>query len=119
MLFYFYLRFGDNRYPLAMVNLFSVPDARILSDSSGTVILCDPLTGHEGVAVVSVKVIHSVVSMFPETRVDHSGHISTTGKFSLMRHANIEFARFTPDGLFEEDEESIVHNTELSNVVQQ
>jgi hypothetical protein len=104
VLFYFYLRFGDNQHPLAMVNLFSIPDAGILSDSSGTVVLCDPLTGHEGVAVVSVASIHSVVAMFPETQVDNSGHILTMGKFSLMQHVYIELAHFAPDGLFEEED---------------
>jgi hypothetical protein len=118
VLFYFYLRFGDKRHPLAMVNLFSIPDAGVLSDSSGTVVLCDPLTRREGVAVISVASIHSVVAMFPEMRVDNSGHISTTGKFSLMRHAYIELARFAPDGLFAEEDGSIIH-AGLSNVVQQ
>lgn len=76
------------------------------------------MTGREGIAVISVKAIHSVVAMFPETRVDHSGHISTTGKFSLMRHAYIELARFTSDGLFEEEDVSLDSDTGLSNAVQ-
>ncbi|KAH9048851.1 hypothetical protein EDB84DRAFT_1261692, partial [Lactarius hengduanensis] len=45
VLYYFYIRFGDDRHPLAMVNLFSKPDAEILSESSGAVHLCDQITG--------------------------------------------------------------------------
>lgn len=105
------MRFGDVRYPLAMINLFSGPDAGILAESSGTVYLCSPLLGREGVAVVPISAVHSVVSMFPEMQVDQSGNISTSGKFSLMRHAYIELARFTPDGLFEEGGSSNVQDT--------
>jgi hypothetical protein len=55
--FYFYLRFGDARYPLAMVRLFSLPDEDILAESSGTVYLCDQLDGPEGIVVVPVTAI--------------------------------------------------------------
>jgi hypothetical protein len=63
VLFYFCLHFGDSWYPLAMINLFSEPEEDILSESSGTVYLCDE---HNGVAVVSITSIHSIVSMFPD-----------------------------------------------------
>jgi hypothetical protein len=58
ILFYFFLRFGDSWYPLAMINLFSKPEEDILSESSGTVYLCNE---HNGVAVVSITAIHSIV----------------------------------------------------------
>jgi hypothetical protein len=99
--FYFYMRFGDDRHPLAMVNLFSLPDEDIFSDSSETVYLCEPL---QGLVVVPITAIRAVVSMFPEFEVDEMGHIGTTGKFSLMRYAYAELARYFPDGLPEEDE---------------
>ncbi|KAF8256459.1 hypothetical protein EI94DRAFT_1420235, partial [Lactarius quietus] len=60
--FYFCLWFRDVRYPLAIVDLLSEPDEDILSESSGMVHLCDQ---NEGVAVVSIAAIHSVVAMFP------------------------------------------------------
>ncbi|KAH8996455.1 hypothetical protein EDB86DRAFT_2803935 [Lactarius hatsudake] len=104
VLYYFYTRFGDDRHPLAMVNLFSKPDADILSESSGAVHLCDQITERGGVAVVPITAIHSVVAMVPEMRVEASGQIILTGKFSLMRHAYLEVARFASDTVSEEDE---------------
>ena len=90
--FYFCLRFGDVRHPLAMVSLFSVPEAEVLSDSSGTVYLCEPLAGLDGLLVIPVTAILSIVSMFPDMVVTQDGHISETGKYSLMRHAYSELA---------------------------
>ena len=55
--FYFYLRFGEARHPLAMVHLFSLPDAEVLSDSNGTVYLSEPLTTEEGLVVFPVTAI--------------------------------------------------------------
>lgn len=66
-----------------MVDLFSKPDANILADLSGTVHLCDP---NNGVAVVSIVLLHSVVAMFPDMQVNPLGVISVTGKFLLMQH---------------------------------
>ena len=45
VVFYFFMCFGDSLYPLAMVDLFSLPDQNLLSILSGTVYLCDPLQG--------------------------------------------------------------------------
>ena len=98
VLYFFCLRFGDVRYPLAMVELFSDPDGDVLLESSGTVYLCDP---HERIALLPIMSICSVVAMFPDTQVDPSGNISTTGKFSLMRHPYIEVAQFTGNHTFE------------------
>ena len=100
VLYYFSVRFGNSRYPLAMIDLFSEPDEEILSESSGTVYLCNE---HSSVAVVSITAIHSIVSMFPDTQVDPSGDISLTGKFSLMRHPYIEVAEFTSNRSFEDE----------------
>ena len=105
VLYYFCLRFGNVRYPLAMVELFSEPDVEVLSESSGTVYLCDP---RESIAVLSIKSVHSVVAMFPDMQADPSGNISLTGKFSLIRHPYIEVAQFTDDQTFEDEEEIVV-----------
>ena len=107
VLYYFCIRFGDSRYPLAMVNVFSEPDPEVLAESSSTVYLCDLLTGHNSITVVPITAIHSVVAMFPEMRIEQSaGQTRTllTGKFALMRHAYLEVARFTSDGLLDEEE---------------
>jgi hypothetical protein len=104
VLYYFCLCFGDVWYPLAMVEIFSKPDADIVSESTGTVYLCNP---QEGIAVVSIMLVHSVVAMFPDTQVEPSGNITLTGKFSLMQHPYIEVAQFTSDNFFEDEEENI------------
>ena len=106
MQYYFYMRFGDQQYPLAMVSLFSLPDRDILSDSSHTVYLCEALDLREGLAVIPVTDIFSVVAMIPEMVVSEVGNITLTGKYALMRHAFIELAPFSSGGLFDEDDDN-------------
>jgi hypothetical protein len=77
-----------------MVNLFSEPDEDMLSDSSGTVYLCDQ---HIRIAVLPITAIHSVVAMFPNTHVDTLGQISLPGKYSLMQHLYAKVVWFTND----------------------
>ena len=106
MQFYFYIRFGDERHPLAMVSLYSLPDPEVFADSSETVYLSEVLSVQDGgIVVIPVTSIHSVVSMFPEMQVAGDGRISETGKFSLMRHAFLELARFSDGELFEDGDD--------------
>ena len=105
--FFFYIRFGNDRYPLAMVSLFSLPDTGVFSDSSETVYLSEPLSTREGLVVIPATAIHSVVSMFPELCATEDGTILETGKFSLMRHAFLELAPFSNGKLFEEEDEGL------------
>ena len=106
--FYFYIRFGENRHPLAMVSLFFLPDADVFADLSETVYLCKPLSARDGLVVIPVTAIHSVVSMFPELLVSDDGRITESGKFSLMRHAFLELAKFSNGELFDEDDDSLL-----------
>ena len=106
--FYFYIRFGDDRHPLAMVSMFSLPDSDVFTESSGTVYLSEPLSASDGLIVIPITTIHSVVSMFPEMRVSDDGGIIETGKFSLMRHAFLELAQFSNGELFEEEEDRVL-----------
>ena len=103
--FYFYIRFGNDRHPLAMVTMFSLPDADVYRDLNETVYLSELLSTRDGIVVIPVTAIHSVVSMFPETRITDDGRILETGKFSLMRHALHELAQFLNGELFEEEDE--------------
>ena len=105
--FYFYLRFGESSYPLAMLRLFSKPDKDILAESSGTVYLCDQSDGPASVIVMPVTAIYSVVSMFPDMEASPTGQITLMGKFSMMRHAFIELVTFSSDGLFDEDYDNL------------
>ena len=44
--------------------------------------------------------------MFPEMAINEDSKVAHTGKFSLMRHAYIELAKYLPDGFANEGEES-------------
>jgi hypothetical protein len=93
--FYFCMCFGGIRYPLAMVQLFSLPDEEVLRDSSDTIYLCDILLGRKGLCVAHVSVINSIVCMFPEAQVSKTGQITHTRKLALMQHPHIGMARFS------------------------
>jgi hypothetical protein len=90
-----------------MVSLFSLPDPDIFADSSETVYLSEPLSLPDGLLVIPVTVIHSVVSMFPEMRIADGGLIVETGKFSLMRRAFLELAEFSNGELFDDDDDNL------------
>ena len=104
--YYFYLLFDDLQYPLAIVNLFSSPDATLLTQSSQTVYLCDALEGEEAIRVVPVTSIKSVVSMFPDLKVTREGEVIDTQKFALLRHPLIELAKYNTEGLFDEEDDN-------------
>jgi hypothetical protein len=111
-LYYFYLQFDDMQFPLAVINLFSLPDATLLSRSSQTVYLCDALEGQDAIAVIPITSIKSLVSMFPDLKVTSDGELIDTKTFALLRHPFIELARYNTDGLFNEEEED---DTETQN----
>jgi hypothetical protein len=89
-----------------MVSLFSMPDEGILSDSSQSVYLCETLDLREGLVVIPITDIYSVVAMFPKSMVSEAGDILLTGKFALMRHTYIELAPFSSGSLFDEDDDN-------------
>ena len=91
-----------------MVSMFSHPDADVFTDSSETVYLSELLSARDGIVVIPVTAIHSVVSMFPETCVTDDGRILETGKFSLMRHAFLELVPFSNGELFEDEDDSLL-----------
>ena len=106
MQYYFYMRFGDQQYPLVTVSLFSLPDRDILLDSSHTVYLCEALDLHKDLAVIPITDIFSVVAMILEMMVSEVGNITLTSKYALMRHTFIELAPFSLGGLFDEDDDN-------------
>jgi hypothetical protein len=103
--YYFYIQFDDLEYPLAVVNLFSLPDATLLSQSSQTVYLCNALEGQDAIKVIPITSIKSVVSMFPDLKVTLNGELVDTQKFALLRHPFIELARYNTEGLFDEEDD--------------
>lgn len=104
--YHFYLQFDDLQYPLAVVNLFSFPDATLLSQSSQTVYVCNALEGQEAIRVIPIMAIKSVVSMFSDLKVTSDGEIVDTQKFALLRHPFIELTKYNTKGLFNEDNEN-------------
>ena len=113
VLYYFYLQFDDIQYPLAAVNMFSLPDATLLSQSSQTVYLCNVLEGRDAIRVIPITSIKSVVSMFPDLKVTPDGELVDTHRFALLRHPFIELAKHNTGGLFdEEDNDDIEHTIE-------
>ena len=87
-----------------MVSLFSLPNPNVFTESSEMVYLSEQLSAQDGIVVIPVTTIHTVVSMFPEMCVTNDGRILETGKFPLMRHAFLEPAQFSNGELFEEDD---------------
>jgi hypothetical protein len=100
--FYFYIRFGNDQYPLVL--LFSLPDPQVFVDLSKTVYLSQPLSPKDGLVIIPVSAIHLVVSMFPEMCATEDGRILEIGKFSLMHHAFLKLAEFSNGELFDEDD---------------
>jgi hypothetical protein len=103
--YYFYLRFDDLKYPLAVINLFSLPDANLLFQSSQTVYLCDVLEGLDAIRVIPITSIKSVISMFLEHRVTRDGKLINTQKFTLLQHPFIVLAKYNTDGLFDNEDD--------------
>jgi hypothetical protein len=105
VLYYFYLQFDNLKYPLAVVNLFSAPDATLLSQSSQTVYICNALEGQEAIRVIPITSIKSLVSMFPDLKVTSDRDIVDTHKFALLRHPLIELATYNSQSLFDDDDD--------------
>ena len=89
--YYIYLQFDDLEYPLTVINLFSFPDATLLSQSSQTVYLCNSLEGQDMIRVIPIMSIKSVVSMFPDLKVMPDGKLVDMQKFALLRHLPIHW----------------------------
>jgi competence protein ComGC len=60
----------------------------------------------EGLVVILVNSILSVVLMFPNMQVDGDRRISQTGKFSLMHQAFLELTQFSNTTQLSEEDES-------------
>ena len=103
--FYFYIWFGKDWHPLAMIRLFSLPDPQVFMDSSKMVYLSKLLSGSGSLIAIPVTAIHSIVMMIPEMAITEGGRITETGKFSLMHHAFLKLAQFSNSELFEDDSE--------------
>ena len=102
--YYFYLLFNDLQHPVAVVNLFSLPDVTLLTQSSQTIYLCNALEGKEAIQVVPITSIKSIVFMFPDLKVTPDMELVDTQKFALLWHPLIELAKYNTEGLFDEED---------------
>ena len=91
-----------------MASLFALPDPDIFTESSETVYLSEPLSARDGIVVIPVTTMHTVISMFSEMHMTNNGRILETGKFSLMRHAFLKLTQFSNGELFEEDDDGLL-----------
>ncbi len=74
VLYYFQLRFEHTRYTLALVSIYSPPDAELLRESSETVYSCEH-QGDTGLRAVFVSDIAAVVAMVPLFDVTGEGEV--------------------------------------------
>ena len=65
VLFFFCADIGEECHGLAVVSVYSLPDKDLLAASTGTYYSVRILPGEEGLRVISVKAIESVVSIQP------------------------------------------------------
>lgn len=107
---YFYIHFGDDWHPLAIVTL-TILTARcqgiyLQTCVSETTYLSKLLSAEEDLTVVPVTTIHSVVSILQEVNIIEDWQILEVWKVSLMHHTFLELAQFSNGELFEgEDDE--------------
>ena len=90
-----------------MATLFSPPDQDILSDSSNTVYLSEPVPGREGLIVIPITAIRSVVSMFPEMAISQAAQITRSGKYSLMRHPYVDLTKYLTEGFVDDNDDTV------------
>ncbi|KAF8524025.1 hypothetical protein JB92DRAFT_2704249 [Gautieria morchelliformis] len=76
VIFYFRLNIGDKTRSLALVTLYSRPDAFMLEESLGAVYSITKLDENVGMKVVDIKSIKSVVSIQPHPYFPPSGEES-------------------------------------------
>ena len=67
ILYFFVVQKDDLQHTLAAVQIFSLPDPRLLNESYGTLHVCR-FPGEEGVVVVDAKSLTDVVGMVPFSR---------------------------------------------------
>ena len=67
VLYFFIVHKGDLQHTLAAVQLFGLPDPKILEESYGTLQVCR-IPGEEGAVVVDAKGITDVIEMVPFNR---------------------------------------------------
>ena len=93
-------------YYLAMVSMYSTPDAFLLQESSGTLWVCKYL-GNTALRVVDAKCIESVVAMVPwddEDNEDEEDKQYTEGdEFFVVEKLGLEMASMA--GVDEEADE--------------
>ncbi|EMD33184.1 hypothetical protein CERSUDRAFT_68233 [Gelatoporia subvermispora B] len=91
---YFFLApIAAEHRPLALVSLYSPPDADLLQRSHNTVYSCE-YQGQDSLIVINARDIHSVVAIVPEavTALAHSGNPNARSRFFVAEKLGLEVA---------------------------
>lgn len=97
--FYFTYTDGQTSFPLAMVSLYSVPNAELQASSSDTVVVCN--FDDTDLVVVDAKMIQSVVGMIPFKWRPISditqGEVTLHGQYFVVEKIGLSFATVEDD----------------------
>lgn len=103
VLFFFLIQKDDIQHTLAAVQIFSLPDSRLLNESYGTLHVCR-FPGEEGVVVVDAKTLTDVVGMVPFSRP-----VQERGDSNIKEFFPVEKISLTSTQIMEDNNDS--HDT--------
>ena len=96
VLYFFVVQKDDIQHTLAAVQIFSLPDPRLLNESYGTLHICR-FPGEEGVVVVDAKSLMDVVGMVPfNWPVQERGDLNR-GEFFPIEKISLTSAQIVED----------------------
>ena len=98
VLYFFVVHKDDLQHTLAAVQIFALPDSRLLKESYGTLRVCR-FPGEEGVVVVDAKSLTDVVGMVPFCR-----HAQERGDLSQGEYFPIEKMSLTCTQITDDDD---------------
>ena len=100
VLFFFLIQKDDIQHTLAAVQIFSLPDSRLLNESYGTLHVCR-FPGEGGVVVVDVKTLTDVVGMVP-----FSWPVQERGDSNIKEFFPVENISLTSTQIMEDNDDS-------------
>ena len=102
VLYFFQVHVNAREHSLATVSIYSDPDQDLLDRSLATVWSCRA-GGREGLRVIDVKMIRSVVAMIPQPR--SPGHEHYQGRYFVVEKLGVLSANGSEEGESNEDDD--------------
>jgi hypothetical protein len=96
VLYFFVVQKDDIQHTLAAVQIFSLPDPRLLDESYGTLHVCR-FPGEEGVVVVDAKSLTDVVGMVPFSRPVQERDDMNQGEFFPIEKISLTSTQIIED----------------------